>query len=58
MKAKEFQYVRDCTENEGFEYCFINYSNFDEIKDGEFHALRIAYVEAYKKLSDYLGIEN
>lgn len=27
-------------DNEGFEYCFRQYSDFDEIKDEEFHKLR------------------
>ena len=62
MKAKEFQskqtwipYVRDCVENEGFDYCFINYSHFDDIQDDKFHVLRNDYILAQKKLSEYLG---
>jgi hypothetical protein len=27
-------------DNEGLEYCFKHYSNFDEIQDEEFHKLR------------------
>lgn len=27
-------------DNEGIEYCFKHYSNFDEIQDEEFHKLR------------------
>jgi hypothetical protein len=28
-------------DNEGFEYCFKHYSSFSEIKDEEFHNLRL-----------------
>jgi len=58
MTGREFQRVRDCVENEGFDYCFINYSRFDEIEDTEFHKLRESYVSAQKALSDYLGLED
>lgn len=58
MTGKEFQKVQNRVECEGFEYTFINYSNFDEIQDEEFHKLRTAYKDAYKNLSDYLGIDS
>jgi hypothetical protein len=57
MTRKEFTKVRDTVDNEGFDYCFINYSNFDEIEDEEFHRLRKQYVSAAKQLNNYLGIE-
>lgn len=57
MNGKELSYVRDTIEQEGFAYAFTGYSDFAEIKDKEFHALRMAYVEAAEKLADYLGIE-
>ena len=57
MKGKEFGYVADCVENEGFHYCFVNYSAFEEIKDEEFHRLRKDYLDAAHKLADYLGVE-
>lgn len=58
MNGKQLDYVRDTVENEGFHYCFTGYSDFQDIKDDEFHKLRKAYVEAAEKLADYLGVES
>jgi hypothetical protein len=50
-------------DNEGFEYCFKHYSSFSEIKDEEFHNLRLSMLtqmENIRKLvKDKIGdIEN
>jgi hypothetical protein len=50
-------------DNEGFEYCFKHYSSFSEIKDEEFHNLRLSMLsqmENMRKLvKDKIGdIEN
>lgn len=40
-------------DNEGFEYCFKHYSSFTEIKDEEFHNLRLSLLsqmEGMRKL--------
>lgn len=42
-------------ESEGFEYAFVHYSNYDDIKDSQFHRLRKAFLEARKDLADYLN---
>lgn len=42
---------------EGLDYTFMSYSNYEDIKDREFHKLRRNYVEAAEKLLVYLGIE-
>jgi len=42
-------------EEEGFDYCFRHYSNFEEIEDGEFHKLRQAYIEAAEALEKYVN---
>lgn len=55
MKASDLEYVKDTIDNEGFDYTFVDYSNFSEIKDEEFHKLRQAYVEAAEALRDYIG---
>jgi hypothetical protein len=39
---------------EGFDYCFEGYSNWKEIDDPIFHELREAYLNARKKLNDYI----
>ena len=57
MKSQELDYLRDTIENEGFSYAFIGYSNFEEIKDEEFHKLRQVYVDAAKSLANYLNVD-
>jgi hypothetical protein len=39
---------------EGFHYCFEKYSSFPEIKDAEFHSLRLSYLRAAKLLEEYV----
>jgi hypothetical protein len=41
-------------ENEGFDYAFNHYSDFQEIIDPEFHRLREAYINAQKNLEKYI----
>lgn len=55
MTAKEFIYVRDIIDQEGFHYAFEGYSDFKEISDEKFHELRQAYLKAAADLSEYLG---
>jgi hypothetical protein len=57
MTGKEFEYVKDTIEDEGFSYAFIDYSDYSEIEDEEFHRLRKAYVNADEALREYLGVE-
>lgn len=56
MKAKEKQSVRDTIESEGFDYAFVHYSDFVEIKDPEFHARRETYLDARNALAEYIGL--
>lgn len=42
-------------EEEGFHYCFKCYSRFDEIKDEEFHRLRVNYLESAELLEKYVN---
>lgn len=48
------QYVMDVVQSEGFDYAFISYSDFKEVKDEEFQILRKTFVEAYHALLKYL----
>ena len=41
-------------DNEGIEYCFKSYSSFEEIKDDEFHKLRLKLLEDMKKIRQYV----
>jgi hypothetical protein len=40
---------------EGFDYCFRNYSRFPEIKDDYFHAIRQQYIETASELERYIN---
>ena len=51
---EEFQNVQYRMDAEGFHYCFYSYSQFQDIKDEEFHRLRKAYLEAAEKLEKYV----
>ncbi len=57
MKAKDLDYVRETVENEGFDYAFNGYSDFGEVKDEEFHFLRLEYLKARENLAAYLNID-
>jgi hypothetical protein len=57
MTEEELQNVRDTVEGEGFDYAFMNYSDFSEIEDEEFHKLREAYVDATRALAEYIGVD-
>jgi hypothetical protein len=50
----EKQFLQDLIENEGFSYCFTDYSNFPAIKDKEFHRLREQYIRAHEELEYYI----
>ena len=51
----DLNYVRSCVENEGFDYCFRSYSNFEDVNDDEFQKLRKAYVDAADALEKYVN---
>jgi len=56
VTAKEFTYVQDTVEEEGFGYAFLHYSAFLEIKDEEFHKLRENFEEAAHALANYIDV--
>ena len=42
-------------DEEGFAYCFDGYSHWDEIKDEEFHRLRLKFLRTMKELREYIN---
>ena len=54
-KKEDFEYVRYRMSEEGFHYCFNDFSEFNEIDDKKFHKLRIAYLKAAQELEDYIN---
>lgn len=57
MTGPELDDVRSRADQEGFDYCFCSYSDFEDIKDEQFHTLRRAYVKAAEALKAYLNID-
>ena len=58
MNDEQKDLVMGTVDREGFDYAFCDYSNFDFIKDAEFHEARKAYVEAAKKLKAIIGFND
>ena len=57
MNKEDKENIVQRVNQEGFDYAFIHYSRFEEIKDKKFHELREQYKEARKKLADYIGFK-
>lgn len=57
MTGKEFKYIQQTIEQEGFDYSFEGYSDFEDIKDEKFHELRKAFLKARAELSEYIGCD-
>ena len=53
-ELEKFEMVRYRMENEGFHYCFKNYSSFKEVEDEKFHELRKKYLEISHELEEYV----
>ena len=57
MDIEDVENVSQRINQEGFDYCFIHYSRFDEIQDKKFHKLRKRYIKAKEELENYLKEE-
>lgn len=55
MNGYQARNVLEIIDQEGFDYCFLHYTDFKEIKDKKFHKLIDDYVEATKKLENYIN---
>jgi hypothetical protein len=53
-KVNHFNTIMDVIDEDGFDYAFESYSNWDEIKDEQFHTLRLNFLHAMQELSDYV----
>ena len=40
---------------EGIDYCFEHYSNWDEIQYDEFHRLRLGFLQYMKEIREYVN---
>ncbi len=54
-ELEDWQMVQYRMDNEGIDYCFEHYSRFEEIKDEEFHKLRLEFLESMKKIRKYVN---
>jgi len=52
---EDWEYLQYRIDNEGFHYCFRDYSDFEEIEDEEFHKLRKEYLKISEKLENYIN---
>jgi hypothetical protein len=53
-ELKNWEMVRYRMDNEGIDYCFEHYSSFEEIKDEEFHKLRLEFLDSMSKIRKYV----
>ena len=51
---EDWESVKYRMRNEGIDYCFESYSNWDEIKDEEFHRLRLGFLQYMKEIREYV----
>lgn len=51
---EDWEAVKYRIQNEGIDYCFESYSNWDEIKDEEFHRLRLGFLQYMKEIREYV----
>jgi hypothetical protein len=58
MTGKDARNIRERVDQEGFDYAFVHYTDFDEVVDGAFHELRLAFLAAREELIEYCGLED
>ena len=57
MTERDKEEIIEVIDEEGFDYTFLEYSDFEEIEDEEFHKLRKNYIRAANKLRDFFNLE-
>jgi hypothetical protein len=53
-KLDAFRNVQYRMDNEGLRYCFQSYSSFEDVKDEEFHRLRLNFLSILDELEKYV----
>jgi hypothetical protein len=53
-ELENWQRVQYRMDDEGIDYCFESYSSWDEIKDEEFHRLRLGFLQYMKEIREYV----
>ncbi len=53
-ELENWQRVQYRMDDEGIDYCFESYSSWNEIKDEEFHRLRLGFLQYMKEIREYV----
>ncbi len=53
-ERENYESVRYRMDDEGMDYCFMNYSDFPEIQDEEFHTLRLKLIDLMEQMEQFL----
>ena len=54
VELEDWERLRYRMKEEGIEYCFRHYSNWEEINDEKFHELRLKLIDTMKEISEYV----
>lgn len=55
MNKEDTKYLLACIDMEGFDYAFVDYSNYSRIKDEELHRLHNQFLQARRLLAAYVA---
>jgi hypothetical protein len=60
VDIEDWERVRYRIDDEGMEYCFRQYSSWEEINDEKFHELRLRLINTMEEMREYVDrqIEN
>jgi hypothetical protein len=53
-KLEIWKHVNHRMDNEGIEYCFKQYSNWEEIEDDDFHKLKKDLIKNMKEIREFV----
>lgn len=53
-ELEKWEMVRYRMEDEGMAYCFKHYSSFEDIKDEQFHNLRLNFIRIMSEMENYV----
>ena len=54
VELEDWQRLRYRMKEEGIEYCFRHYSNWEEINNEKFHELRLKLIDTMKEIREYV----
>ena len=57
VELEDWERLRYRMKEEGIEYCFRHYSNWEEIEDKTFHRLKDEFLSSLNMLEEYVKIK-